>query len=176
MPTLKFVVDAAPDTDRLVPAVLAAYSVTPMERAVVADSDVARVVNFVGFQDDKPMHHQPMVTINALKERLPPAVSSQAIGKQLAELGANVNLQVTAMGKDYGNTVLHELVSDLHASDESNKQLQIIAMLLTHPSTDSAIYNGLGLKLLRAVPMSAVGFFAYEHCMALLARTRGSKQ
>ena len=35
-----------------------------------------------------PMHQQPMVTINALKERLPPAVSSQAIGKQLAELGA----------------------------------------------------------------------------------------
>ena len=88
VPALKFVVDAAPDTDRLVPAVLAAYSGTPLERAVVADSDVARVVNFVGFQDDKPMHQQPMVTINALKERLPPAVSSQAIGKQLAELGA----------------------------------------------------------------------------------------
>ena len=34
----------------------------------------------------------------------------------------------------------------------------------------AAFYSGLGLKLLRAVPMSAVGFFAYEHAMALLAR------
>ena len=34
----------------------------------------------------------------------------------------------------------------------------------------AACYSGLGLKLLRAVPMSAVGFFAYEHTMALLAR------
>lgn len=33
-----------------------------------------------------------------------------------------------------------------------------------------AFYSGLGLKLLRAVPMSAVGFFAYEHTMALLAK------
>ena len=33
-----------------------------------------------------------------------------------------------------------------------------------------AFYNGLTLKLLRAVPMSAVGFFVYEHTMAALAR------
>lgn len=36
----------------------------------------------------------------------------------------------------------------------------------------SAFYAGLGLKLLRAVPMSAVGFFAYEHTMALLQQRR----
>jgi len=35
-----------------------------------------------------------------------------------------------------------------------------------------AFYNGLGLKLLRAVPMSAVGFFAYEHTMGVLTRAR----
>ena len=34
----------------------------------------------------------------------------------------------------------------------------------------AAFYSGLGLKLLRAVPMSAVGFFAYEHTMVLLAK------
>jgi len=33
-----------------------------------------------------------------------------------------------------------------------------------------AFYNGLTLKLLRAVPMSAVGFFVYEHTMTLLAK------
>ena len=33
-----------------------------------------------------------------------------------------------------------------------------------------AFYSGLGLKLLRAVPQSAIGFFAYEECMRLLAK------
>jgi len=33
-----------------------------------------------------------------------------------------------------------------------------------------AFYAGLGLKLLRAVPMSAVGFFAYAHTMTLLKK------
>ena len=34
----------------------------------------------------------------------------------------------------------------------------------------AAFYSGLGLKLLRAVPQSAISFFAYEECMRLLAR------
>lgn len=40
----------------------------------------------------------------------------------------------------------------------------------------AAFYEGLGLKLLRAVPMSAVGFFVYEWSMKMLARRhdRGS--
>lgn len=33
-----------------------------------------------------------------------------------------------------------------------------------------AFYSGLGLKLLRAVPQSAISFFAYEECMRLLAK------
>ena len=36
-----------------------------------------------------------------------------------------------------------------------------------------AFYQGLTLKLLRAVPMSAVGFFVYEWTMQALARRRG---
>lgn len=32
-----------------------------------------------------------------------------------------------------------------------------------------AFYNGLGLKLLRAVPQSAAGFFVYEYTMKVLA-------
>ena len=35
-----------------------------------------------------------------------------------------------------------------------------------------AFYHGLGLKLLRAIPMSAVGFLAYERTMQLLAKRR----
>lgn len=37
-----------------------------------------------------------------------------------------------------------------------------------------AFYSGLGLKLLRAVPMSAVGFFAYEYTMKTIASARKS--
>ena len=37
-----------------------------------------------------------------------------------------------------------------------------------------AFYSGLGLKLLRAVPQSAISFFAYEECMRILARLHGS--
>ena len=35
-----------------------------------------------------------------------------------------------------------------------------------------AFYHGLGLKLLRAVPQSACGFFVYEYTMAALARRK----
>eukprot|EP00618_Florenciella_parvula_P016977 CAMPEP_0119473200 /NCGR_PEP_ID=MMETSP1344-20130328/4942_1 /TAXON_ID=236787 /ORGANISM="Florenciella parvula, Strain CCMP2471" /LENGTH=2127 /DNA_ID=CAMNT_0007506261 /DNA_START=134 /DNA_END=6517 /DNA_ORIENTATION=- len=63
---------------------------------------------------------------------------------QLLELGANTNLQVTAMGNDYGNTALHALVTDLRAGEQSPAQLRILRMLLAHPPTDAAIYNGLG--------------------------------
>ena len=34
----------------------------------------------------------------------------------------------------------------------------------------AAFYSGLTLKLLRAVPQSAIGFFAYEECMRALAQ------
>ena len=37
-----------------------------------------------------------------------------------------------------------------------------------------AFYNGLGLKLLRAVPQSAAGFFVYEYVMGVLTRGRTS--
>ena len=64
--------------------------------------------------------------------------------KRLLELGVNTNLQVTAMGNDYGNTALHALVSDHRAVEQSSPQLEILDMILTHPSTDAAIHNGLG--------------------------------
>jgi solute carrier family 25 carnitine/acylcarnitine transporter 20/29 len=35
-----------------------------------------------------------------------------------------------------------------------------------------AFYNGLGLKLLRAVPQSAAGFFVYEYVMGLITSSR----
>jgi|EP00900_Chrysochromulina_parva_P012952 solute carrier family 25 carnitine/acylcarnitine transporter 20/29 len=38
-----------------------------------------------------------------------------------------------------------------------------------------AFYNGLGLKLLRAVPMSAVGFFAYEYAMGVLGKLQAKQ-
>jgi len=38
-----------------------------------------------------------------------------------------------------------------------------------------AFYAGLGLKLCRAVPMSAVGFLVYEEVMRVLKRTRSSE-
>ena len=34
-------------------------------------------------------------------------------------------------------------------------------------------YRGLGLKLCRAVPMSAMGFVVYEEAIRALARVRG---
>ena len=37
---------------------------------------------------------------------------------RLLELYVNVNLQVTAMGDDYGNTALHTLASGLHAGED----------------------------------------------------------
>ena len=37
----------------------------------------------------------------------------------------------------------------------------------------AAFYNGLVLKLLRAVPQSAIAFFAYEECMRVLAKRHG---
>jgi len=37
-----------------------------------------------------------------------------------------------------------------------------------------AFYSGLGLKLLRAVPQSAAGFFVYEYMMGVLARYKAS--
>lgn len=40
----------------------------------------------------------------------------------------------------------------------------------------AAFYQGLTLKLLRAVPQSAAGFFVYEWTMKLLARRHGSAQ
>ena len=48
------------------------------------------------------------------------------------------------MGADFGNTALHSLVSGIHAGHETSAQLQIVAMILCHPTTDACIYNGLG--------------------------------
>ena len=38
---------------------------------------------------------------------------------QLLKVGVDVNLQITAMGQDYGNTALHVLVSGLRTGEES---------------------------------------------------------
>ena len=40
------------------------------------------------------------------------------------------------------------------------------------PGRVPAFYKGLTLKLLRAVPASAAGFFVYEYVMAVIARQR----
>jgi hypothetical protein len=37
----------------------------------------------------------------------------------------------------------------------------------------AAMYHGFGLKMCRAVPMSAIGFLVYEHVFAALRRMRG---
>ena len=71
--------------------------------------------------------------------------------EQLIAYDVKVNLQVTAMGEDYGNTALHTLVSGFCAGDESIPPLAILEMLLAHPSTDPCVYNGLGLTPYMAV-------------------------
>ena len=71
--------------------------------------------------------------------------------EQLIAYDVKVNLQVTAMGEDYGNTALHTLVSGFRAGDESIPQLEILEMLLAHPSTDPCVYNGLGFTPYMAV-------------------------
>lgn len=101
------------------------------------------------------------------------AAESRYVGavRRLLELDANVNLGVSAMSRDNGNTPLHMLVSGIRAGQESQAQLQIVSMLLAHPSTDLCMFNGLGktpymsvafkhkklLQLLRpAVPWTAI--------------------
>jgi len=37
----------------------------------------------------------------------------------------------------------------------------------------AAMYNGFGLKMCRAVPMSAIGFLVYEHVFTALRKFRG---
>jgi hypothetical protein len=64
--------------------------------------------------------------------------------RKLLDFDVNVNLGVTAMSHDFGNTALHALVSDIHAGSESTAQLEIVSMLVEHPSTDLCDYNGLG--------------------------------
>ena len=64
--------------------------------------------------------------------------------EQLLRYDVNANLQITAMGEDYGNTALHSLVSGVRAGTQSEMQLEIVEMLLAHPSTDPCVYNGLG--------------------------------
>ena len=44
--------------------------------------------------------------------------------ERLLEYNVNVNLQVTAMGDDYGNTALHNAVTGLHAGKQSEAQIQ----------------------------------------------------
>jgi len=38
----------------------------------------------------------------------------------------------------------------------------------------AAMYNGFGLKMCRAVPMSAIGFLVYEHSFVWLRSMRGA--
>ena len=64
--------------------------------------------------------------------------------RKLLDFDVNVNLGVTAMSHDFGNTALHALVSDIHAGSESTAQLEIVSMLVEHPSTNLCVYNGLG--------------------------------
>jgi hypothetical protein len=64
--------------------------------------------------------------------------------RKLLDFDVNVNLGVTAMSRDFGNTALHALVSDVRAGSESTAQLEIVSMLVEHPSTNLCVYNGLG--------------------------------
>ena len=64
--------------------------------------------------------------------------------KKLLDFDVNVNLGVTAMSHDFGNTALHTLVSDVRAGSETKAQLEIVSMLVAHPSMDLCVYNGLG--------------------------------
>ena len=66
------------------------------------------------------------------------------------------------VGEDHHAVRLHEAL-DLRAGVRQRRVVHAEGGL-------RAFYSGLGLKLLRAVPMSAIGFFAYERTMAILAR------
>ena len=150
-------------------------------KAMSGDARWVKVIdraNALGLDLDFPTAEGETILYKAAENRYSKSV------ERLLELNANANLQVTSMGNDYGNSVLHVLVGDIRAGEQTEKQLQIISRLLAHPYTNPCVYNGLGktaymlvspkhAKLVAALRPRAVTWTALESVLEVRSDVDG---